>query len=118
MRSMFVRQTMAGVYPSCQCGSCSLFGFFDVDFIFKGAFHLCYRELTFNTCIVDLTLVEFIFDPTPSSSTLDSATSNLTLFSSEHYEPFHANPPLTHTHEMSAHALLVMNNLGVVVRAL
>ena len=62
MRSMFVRQTMAGVYPACQCGSCSLFGFFDVDFIFKGAFHSCYREFTFSPCNVNCGLVEFIFD--------------------------------------------------------
>ena len=41
--------------------------------------------------------------PTPSSSTLDSATSNLTP-SSTHYEPFHANPLLTHTRDVHTRA--------------
>jgi len=62
MRSMFVRQTIAGVYPA-RHGSCSLFGSFDVYFIFEGAFHSCYREFTFIPCNVGLGLVEFVFDP-------------------------------------------------------
>ena len=48
MRSMFVRQTIAGVSPAYQYGSCLLFRFFNIDFIFKGAFHFCCCEFTFN----------------------------------------------------------------------
>ena len=50
MRSMFVRQTVAGVYP-VRYRCCSLFGLFDVDFTVEGAFH---REFTFNACNIDL----------------------------------------------------------------
>ena len=58
MRDMFVHKTVAGVYRTWY-GCCSLFGFFDVDFIFEGT-------ATMNspsTCNVDLGLVEFVFNP-------------------------------------------------------
>jgi len=61
-----------------------------------------------------LALLSSSSTPTLSSSTSDSATSNLTPSSSAHYDPFHVNPLPIHTHEMSSHALLVMNNLSVV----
>ena len=44
-------------------GCCSLLGFFEVDFIFEGAVHSCYHELTINPCNVDRGLVDFAFDP-------------------------------------------------------
>ncbi|KIJ95688.1 hypothetical protein K443DRAFT_11196 [Laccaria amethystina LaAM-08-1] len=92
---MFVRQTIAGAYAAWY-GSCFLFGFFDVDFISEGAFHSS----------------TFIFDPHLTS---DSATSNLTPFPIRALLS-HSNEPTsyTHTHEMSAHALLAMYNPGVV----
>ena len=62
MWSMFVHSTVAGVYRAWY-GCCSLFGFFDVDFIFEGAIRSCYREFAFNPFTVDLRLVEFVFNP-------------------------------------------------------
>ena len=41
---------------------------------------------------------------TLSSSTSDSATSNLTPSSSAQYDPFHANPLLTHTRDVHTRA--------------
>jgi len=107
MRSMFVRQTIAGVYPA-RHGSCSLFGSFDVYFIFESAFHPYYRESPPSTpAMLSLALSSSSSTSTPSSLTSDSATSN----SSSHYDSFHANPPtpFTHTHEMSE----VMIDMGV-----
>jgi hypothetical protein len=87
----------------------------DIDFIFEGAFHSFYREFTFNPCNVDPGLVEFVSDPHPVESDFrfcyvkfnSFLTRALRSHSNEHTS-------YTHTHEMSAHALLVMMNLGVV----
>ena len=111
MRGMFVCQTIVGVYPACHCGSCS---FFDSTSSSRVPFTPATVNSPSTPVMLTLALSSLSSTPTPSSSTSDSATSNLTPSSSAHYEPFHANPLLTHTNEMSAFALLVINNLRVV----
>ena len=63
-----------------------------------------FTPATFNPCNVGLGLVEFVSTPTPSSSGLNSSTSNLTPATSAHYDPFHMNPLPTHTRDVRTRA--------------
>ncbi|KIJ98050.1 hypothetical protein K443DRAFT_9483 [Laccaria amethystina LaAM-08-1] len=94
MRSMFVRQTIAGVYPAWY-GSCSLFGFFDVDFIFE--------------LFTPLLLVEFVFDSRSVEFNFGFCYVAFNSFPIRGLRSLSRQPTSythTHTHEMSAHALL------------
>ena len=102
MRSMFVHRIIAAMYPAWY-GSCSLFGFFDVDFIFEVPFTPATVNSPSSPAMLALALSSSSSIPTPSGATSDSAASNLAPSSSAHYDPFHANSPTPYTHTRCLH---------------